>query len=81
MTKIEREDLLAQAIQSEELRINHIREFLNDFPLDSEVNKTVALELVTSIASIEKNIEVLKRKKELKISFTKPFEWDYPEQH
>jgi hypothetical protein len=34
-----------------------------------------------NISSIEKSIVVLKKTKDLKTPFTKPFEWGYPEQH
>jgi hypothetical protein len=61
MTKEEVELLRQQAIEGNEQRIARIETFLDGFPLDSEVNKTVALELATVIAFIEQDSEKLKR--------------------
>jgi hypothetical protein len=60
MTKDEREQLRKQAIEAEEQRIENINTFLETHPLDTDVNITVALELVTSVAFIEREIEKLK---------------------
>jgi hypothetical protein len=76
MTKKGREHLRVQAIESENIRIKQIRDFLNVRPLESVINKAIALEFN---ASIEESIEVLKKTKNR--PFTKPFKWDYPDQH
>jgi hypothetical protein len=60
MTKDEKEQLREQAIEAEEKRIENINTFLETHPLDTDVNITVALELVTSVAFIEREIEKLK---------------------
>jgi hypothetical protein len=61
MTKEEKELLRQQAIKANELRISRLETFLDEFPLDSEINKTVALELATAIAFIEKDTDKLKQ--------------------
>lgn len=53
-------ELCQQAIEAEEKRIGRIEKFLETHPLDTDVNKTVALELGTCIMFIEKDIEKLK---------------------
>ncbi|MFC0273605.1 hypothetical protein ACFFIX_19625 [Metabacillus herbersteinensis] len=61
MTKEEKEHLRQQAIEANEQRIARLETFLEGFPLDSEVNKTVALELATAIVFIEKDTDKLKQ--------------------
>ncbi|MED3440269.1 hypothetical protein P4393_12460 [Bacillus subtilis] len=56
----ERKILRKQAIESNTQRISHIQTFLNELPLDTDVNKTVALELSTMIAFIEEDTRKLK---------------------
>lgn len=60
MTKEEREELRLQAIEAEERRMTTIQTFLDSFPLDSDTNKTIALELATRITDIEESIKELK---------------------
>jgi len=63
MTEEQREELYKQAIESNERRIEHLETFLNRLPLDSEVNKTIALELGSAIGFIEKDTEELRNLK------------------
>lgn len=66
LTAEEREILRNQAIEAEELRKAHIETFLDNLSLESDVNKTVALELVTTIAFIDRSIEGLKNRKSIR---------------
>lgn len=50
------EELRQQAVQSDERIIAHIHRFLETHPLDMEENKTVALELMTLAATLEKRV-------------------------
>jgi hypothetical protein len=59
MSSGEREELRQQAIKAEELRVDRILTFLETHPLDTEVNKAVALELMSSVSFIERTIERL----------------------
>lgn len=61
MTQEERELLRQQAIEAEEQRIERILTFLETHPLDTEINKAVGLELMTSVGFIEQTIEKLKK--------------------
>lgn len=60
MTNEEFEQLRKQAIEADEKRTENLRVFLNNLSLDSDINKTVALEIATTIAFIEEDIERLK---------------------
>ncbi|GIN22610.1 hypothetical protein [Siminovitchia fordii] len=60
LTKAEKESWRQQAIEANEQRIAHLETFLEGLPLDTEVNKTVSLELTTAISFIEQDIEKLK---------------------
>ncbi|WP_242290388.1 hypothetical protein [Bacillus cereus group sp. BfR-BA-01319] len=60
MTKEKKELLRQQAIESNEQRILHLETFLDGFPLDTDVNKTVALEIGTAIMFVEKELEKLR---------------------
>ncbi|WP_430530736.1 hypothetical protein [Bacillus cereus] len=71
MTTEEKEQLRQQAIKDNELRISHLETFLDGFPLDTDVNKTVSLEIGTSIMFIEQEINKLKSyviKEEMNVS-------------
>jgi len=57
------EQLRKQAIEAEERRIEHILTFLDDLPLNTDVNKSIALELGTVVAFIRKNIKKLQNLK------------------
>lgn len=63
MTKEEKELLRQQAIEGNNQRVDHIETFLSDFPLDSEVNKSISLELATMKSFIEEDTEKLKQYK------------------
>ncbi|MGD1416433.1 hypothetical protein [Bacillus stercoris] len=56
----EKELLRQQAIESNLQRISHIQSFLEGLSLDTDVNKTVALELSTVIAFIEEDTKKLR---------------------
>ncbi|WP_240522914.1 hypothetical protein [Bacillus thuringiensis] len=60
MTKEEKELLRQQAIEENERRVSHLETFLDGFPLDTDVNKTVSLEIGTAIMFIEQEIDKLK---------------------
>ena len=60
MINEEKEQLRQQAIEANEKRVAHLKIFLDAFPLDTDVNKTVALELATAIAFIKKDTDKLK---------------------
>ncbi|MCY7948016.1 hypothetical protein P8891_06265 [Bacillus atrophaeus] len=49
-----------QAIESNTQRISHVQSFLNELPLNTDMDKTVALELSTIIAFIEEDTRKLK---------------------
>lgn len=66
LTAEEREILRNQAIEAEELRKAHIETFLDNLSLESDINKTVALELGTTIAFIDRSIEGLKNRKSIR---------------
>lgn len=71
MTAEEKEILRQQAIKDNERRISHLETFLDGLPLDTDVNKTVSLEIGTSIMFIEQEINKLKSyviKKEMNVS-------------
>ncbi|PER62119.1 hypothetical protein [Bacillus cereus] len=71
MTAEEKEILRQQAIKDNERRISHLETFLDGLPLDTDVNKTVSLEIGTSIMFIEQEIDKLKSyviKKEMNVS-------------
>ncbi|PGU15580.1 hypothetical protein [Bacillus thuringiensis] len=71
MTTEEKEQLRQQAIKDNELRISHLETFLDGFPLDTDVNKTVSLEIGTAIMFIEQEINKLKSyviKEEMNVS-------------
>lgn len=55
--------IVDEAIKGEEEKISRLEEFLKDFPLDTPVNKTVALELSWAIKKAEDQIETLKNRK------------------
>lgn len=59
LKKEQMEQLRLQAIEANEKRIEHLVTFLNRLPLDNDINKTVALELASAIAFIEKDTEEL----------------------
>ncbi|WP_235851636.1 hypothetical protein [Heyndrickxia camelliae] len=61
MSNEEKEILRQQAIESNERRISHLETFLEGLPLDTDINKTVALELGTAIMFIEQDTEKLKQ--------------------
>lgn len=61
MTKEEKVLLRQQAIEENEQRIAHLEAFLEGFPLDTDMNKAVALELGTAIGFIEQDTEKLRK--------------------
>ena len=54
--------IVEEAVKSNDRRIEHIQTFLDSFPLDTDVNKTVALELATMMAFIEKDSQEMRDK-------------------
>jgi len=60
LTKEDKEVLLLKAIKSDKQRLTHLEAFLENHPLVTIVNKTVALELLSVMMSIEQEIEKFK---------------------
>ena len=55
-------ELLKQAIKEEEKRVKHIEIFLEGLSLNTDINITVSLELMTQVPFIEHRIEKLKNR-------------------
>ena len=52
-------ELMMMAIRSNDETLKHLEDFLHDFTMDSAVNKTVTLELMNRVRSIEDEQEKL----------------------
>jgi hypothetical protein len=48
------------AIELNDKRIRHIQEFLDNLPLDTEINQTVSLELSSAMMFIEQDSQELR---------------------
>jgi hypothetical protein len=60
LTKTEKQTLLQQAIEGEEQTVTKLETFLEGYPLDTDINKCVALEVMNVIVSKRAGIERLK---------------------